>query len=175
MLCQVCQTKTAEIKIAHILNNKKLEIDLCKNCADDKGISSPLMNLPLLFGNFIAQLIGEDGLKRRKENDGRECAGCGLSWEDFEKTGLFGCDICYQSFEEDLEVVLRRIHGSNRHIGCRPRSLRQLVDGSELESMRADLQKAITNEQFERAAELRDILRDAEREIDKRGDDGILR
>lgn len=175
MLCQICQKNTAEIRVSHAINEKKIEINLCKSCAEEKGLSNPLSNLPQLFGNFIAELIGQDLFKSRRRDATRKCPGCGSTWDNFHDTGLLGCDLCYQTYEEDLSVILRRIHGSNKHIGSRPKSYRFVVDESELEGIKEELQQAIDNEKFERAAELRDIIRDAQREIDKKNDDGILR
>ncbi len=175
MLCQVCQKNPAEIKISHAINDKKIQIELCKACAEEKGLNNPLLNLPQLFGNFLAQILGEEVFRSKRDAFETQCPECGATWDYFRETGLLGCDLCYQVFEEDLAVILRRIHGSNQHIGSRPRSHRYLVNESELEGMKMELQKAIEEERFERAAELRDMIRDAEREISKRNDDGILR
>jgi len=174
MLCQICQLKTAEIKISHIINDKRVEIQICSECADEKGVNNPLINLPQLFGNVVEQLLGDELFSKGSENSGAKCPGCGCLWEQFQENGLLGCDICYQFFEEDLKIVLRRIHGSNQHIGSRPKSCRYLVDESELANIRVDLKRAINSENFERAAELRDMLRDANRETDKK-DAAILR
>ncbi|HEX9652611.1 MAG TPA: UvrB/UvrC motif-containing protein [bacterium] len=164
------------IKIAHIINGKKIETNLCRSCAEQKGVDNPLATLPNMFGNFIAEFLGQDALKRKKSHDGRKCPGCGASWEAFEKTGLFGCGLCYETFLEDLNTVLRRIHGSNQHIGSCPKSFRHVVDQSKIQNFRSQLDRAIKSENFEKAAVLRDIIRDAEREIDKgEHEDGILR
>ncbi|MFQ5676367.1 MAG: UvrB/UvrC motif-containing protein, partial [bacterium] len=104
-----------------------------------------------------------------------ECSGCGLTWDQFEKTGLVGCDSCYQVFSDDLNLILRRIHGSNQHIGSRPKSQRYRIDKSELKKIRLELQAAIENEDFELAAELRDMVRDAESGKVRKKEDGILR
>jgi protein arginine kinase activator len=175
MLCQICQLNTAEIKIAHLANDKKIEIHICKECAEEKGINHPLMSLPDLFGNFISELLGDDFSQKHAGQSGKKCPGCESTWEGFQETGLFGCDICYQFFEEDLKVVLRRIHGSNQHIGSRPKSFRHIVDESELVSLKSDLERAIGAEDFERAAELRDIMRDAQRELDKKANSAVLK
>ncbi len=175
MLCQICQNKTAEIKISHVINNKKMETNLCKKCAEEKGMNNPLMNLPKIFGNFITELIGEEFSKTKKESESNKCSKCGTTWEYFQKNGLLGCDNCYKTFQTDLNHVLRRIHGSNQHIGSRPKSCRQIVDDTELDKMKKNLHRAIKQEKFEKAAELRDIIRDVQREIDKRENDGILR
>jgi protein arginine kinase activator len=176
MLCQVCHVNSAAIKIAHTINGKKIEVNLCKDCAEQKGIDNPFSALPQMFGNFIAELLGENTLRREKSHDKRRCPGCGTSWETFEKTGLLGCGQCYDTFLEDLKLVLRRIHGSNQHIGSCPKSFRRVVDHSKIKNFRTQLERAIKSENFEKAAELRDIIRDAEREIDKSDlEDGMLR
>jgi len=175
MLCQVCHTNPAGIKIAHVIDEKKVEINLCKSCAEKKGLSNPMMTIPQLFGNFVSELLGEEILERSESAESVACTGCGLTWEDFQKTGLLGCDICYQMFQGDLGRVLRQIHGSNQHIGSRPRSQRSNVDVSELEIIKRELKAAIKNEDFELAAELRDMIHDAERHNDGQEGDGILR
>ncbi|RMF70286.1 MAG: hypothetical protein D6743_00535 [Calditrichaeota bacterium] len=175
MLCQICKEKPAVIKISHVVNDKKVEMSLCKSCAEKKGLDNPMMTLPQIFGNVIAEIFGEDLLETEGEDSGEKCPGCGTSWEAFQQSGLLGCDICYQTFQDDLNIILRRIHGSNKHIGSRPKSQRHKVDASELARLNLELKAAIENEDFELAAELRDMVRDAQREMDRLGDDGILR
>ena len=175
MLCQLCKVNNAAVKITQVINNKKIEINFCRSCAEKKGVDNPLGTLPQIFGNFVAELLGQETLHRKDKSSHVKCNGCGLTWEHFQKTGLFGCDICYLVFEDDLKVILRRIHGSNQHIGNRPNSKKNRIDEPELEKIKMELQAAIKNEDFELAAELRDIIRDAQREIDKKSHDGILR
>jgi len=120
-------------------------------------------------------LLGQDVPEQSDAAASVTCTGCGSTWEDFQNTGLLGCEICYQIFQRDLSRVLRRIHGSSQHIGSRPRSQRSNIDVAEVEVIRKELQAAIRNEDFELAAELRDMIRDAERQNDGQPDDGILR
>lgn len=134
-----------------------------------------MMTIPQLFGNFVSELLGEEILERSDSGTGVICTGCGLTWEDFQNTGLLGCDICYQIFQGDLSRILRQIHGSTQHIGSRPRSQRSNIDVSEIEIIKRELKAAIKNEDFELAAELRDMIHDAERHGDGQTDDGILR
>lgn len=174
MDCQLCKKKAATIKIAQVINNQKIEINLCKSCAEKKGLEDPMVTLPQIFGSFVADLIGE-GESGPGIEQGLACPGCGLTWAAFERTGLFGCDICYKTFDRNLGVVLRRIHGSTQHIGSRPKSQRKAVDKKELERIQHELAEAIQDEDFEKAAELRDLMRDAQRETVHRENDGILR
>ena len=175
MLCQLCKQKTAKIKISHVINNKTIEVSLCKSCAEEKGVENPLVALPQIFGNFIAELFGKELFAGDTIKDDKECEGCGLTWEDFQEKGLFGCEICYQTFGSELDIIIKKIHGSAKHIGNRPKSLRRKLDKDELERMRIELKEAIINENFELAAELRDVIRDAQRVFEGIEDDQILR
>jgi len=174
MFCQLCKENPVTVKISHVINEKKIELALCQQCAENKGVDSSLSGLPKVFGNLVMQLLGHDDNVTEIRND-LHCAGCGLSWESFQKTGLLGCEVCYQTFGEDLNRILRKIHGSVKHIGDRPSSLRSVVDDSELKRVKIELDAAIANEDFELAAQLRDLVRDAERGLEEVSNDGILR
>jgi protein arginine kinase activator len=59
-----------------------------------------------------------------------------------------------------MSALLRRIHGSNEHVGiCEDEGV-QLPSGPEaqLASLRRELRQAVDNEEYERAAELRDAI-----------------
>ena len=174
MVCQVCHINPAEAKLTQVVNNKKIELSLCKKCVEEKGLDNLLAALPQIFGNLILGLFGEDILKREQVKSRAKCHQCGLTWNNFKKTGLFGCDICYQSFHKELKVLLRRIHGSNQHIGSRPKSDRFIMSEVQLKKAKLQLQQAIEDENFERAAELRDMIRDAQREFEKKENDELL-
>lgn len=175
MLCQLCKQNPATIKISHVIHNKTIEVSLCKDCAEEKGVENPLVALPQIFGNFIAELFGKELFAGKNTTDDKECGGCGLTWGDFQEKGLFGCDNCYQTFQSELDLIIKKIHGSTKHIGNRPKSLRRKLDKEELKRMQIELKEAILNENFELAAELRDMIRDAQRECNKIEDDQILR
>ena len=176
MYCQLCKENPVTVKISHVINDKKIELGLCQECAEKKGMDNHLTSLPKVFGNLAMQLLGHDENDENgtSKNETR-CPGCGLNWDTFQKTGLLGCEVCYQTFGEDLNRILRRIHGSVKHIGDRPSSLRSVVDEGELQRVKIELDAAIANEDFELAAELRDMVRDAERGLKEMSNDGILR
>jgi protein arginine kinase activator len=91
------------------------------------------------------------------------CPGCGATFADFRESGRLGCGDCYQAFEPSLRLLLRRYHGSTHHHGRRPeaRSGEAPAPGAALiASLREQLHAAVASEDFERAAELRDRLRE---------------
>jgi len=168
MLCQACKKADATVRCTQVVNNKKTEISLCAECAEKSGLIDPLAGLPELFGKIFAHIIGEELPELSKvatekpRRSSRKCPSCGYTLARFERTGLLGCSHCYVAFEPEIKVVLRRYHGSNQHIGNRPRSRRVAVSKRQLQNLRHELQQAIQEERYERAAELRNLIRDAE-------------
>ena len=168
MLCEICKKRPVAVAFTQVINNKKAQLAVCMKCAEEKGITNPLAGIPEVFAKIVANILGEELMlgasEAGKKSNVRRCPNCNTSLDKFEKTGLLGCDECYTFFEKELSVLLRRIHGSNKHIGSRPRPRRILSTDKDVVKLRAELAQAISKEKFERAAELRDLIRDAERE-----------
>ena len=176
MLCQHCYKKTATIQITQIINNKKEELYLCQECVEKLGLNKMLSQLPQVFTGLMVDILKEKkkqmfpkqvsqtGLPARHQEDIR-CPYCGASWEDFKRTGLLGCDKCYQSFHSQVQDLLRQIHGNTRHIGNRPQKKRAFLPEVDLVLLRKSLNEAIRKEEYEKAAELRDNIRELEGKI----------
>jgi protein arginine kinase activator len=93
-----------------------------------------------------------------------ECSFCGLTFADFRRTGRLGCPHCYETFGEQLPRLLRRIHGGVKHVGkvyLPPDPTASELE-KRLEGLRRGLDRAVHDEDFERAAELRDEIRSLE-------------
>ncbi len=163
-ICQICQKAPATVSITQVLNGKKQEWKLCAACAEEKGGLHSLANLPEFFEKVIANILGGKEKAMDSEMDSLQCPTCHITFTDFEKIGLLGCPDCYDAFREELNVLLRRIHGSNKHIGSRPRPQRVFRNVPDIEALKRELQIAIEQENYERAAEYRDLIRNLERE-----------
>ncbi|MCG3155663.1 MAG: Protein-arginine kinase activator protein [bacterium] len=167
MTCQSCHNAKATVRLKQVVNGKKSEIFLCQACAHQQGLPSAATNLPEFFGKVVSSILGEapaksSGRRSRAKQEPRErCQKCGLTWPEFESGGLLGCAACYTAFEAVIKVLLRNIHGRNRHTGRRPQRLRPRV-GKSVAALRQELERAIGEQKFERAAELRDQIRAAE-------------
>ena len=94
-----------------------------------------------------------------------QCPNCGMTYEDFRKFGRLGCSECYNAFKEQLSVLLKKIHGSNQHLGKAPIKLPQPIKKKidMLQDFKRQLQQAIEEEDFEKAAQLRDKIREVEK------------
>lgn len=168
MLCQICHKNVATIKVTQIINQTKKELSLCKSCAEKKGLTNPLASFPDLFSGLLTGLFNESQFAiPQKISSNTKCSGCGITYEEFQRRGLLGCGQCYGSFMEELKVLLRRIHGSNKHIGDRPVNKRIYIHRPNIEKLRSELQIAIEQEQFEKAAKLRDMIQDIERQLNR--------
>jgi protein arginine kinase activator len=87
------------------------------------------------------------------------CPKCGFTQADFKKSGRLGCADCYQTFAEGLGGLLKTMHKGTQHVGKAPEALRASRDVSErVKALQKKLARAVEEENFELAAELRDEI-----------------
>lgn len=179
MTCQDCKKKEAVVHLTQIVNNKKTTLALCKDCAEKRGFHSPLDNVPFPLAEILSGMAQhlpattEEGAK-----DTTACSRCGLTFQEFTRQGRFGCGDCYGAFRHRLETIMRKIHGASLHRGRTPvqatgaqgQEESAKVSIKEEERLRRELQKAIGDEEFERAAELRDKLKMIQHELAEHND-----
>jgi len=163
LLCQQCQKRVANVYFKQTINDKKVEMYLCEKCAAEKGQTGfmPHFNLGDFFWG-ISGLGGSSGILKTPGQPAVErCNVCGMSFEDFRESGKLGCGNCYRVFRNRLAPILRRIHGNVEHKGKIPG---QPADNiiKEIQSLKAKLDDAILNEEYEKAAVLRDKIRELE-------------
>ena len=173
MLCDECGKNEAHIHIVQIGPNGRIEKNLCEECASGYGsavLASQQESMSVddfLRGVFSsATEAGGDAPEKRHE---LVCPNCGMSYQDFRETGKIGCSVCYDTFRQQLEPLLRRVHGSSAHSGKIPhRSGGALEMRHEAEVLRRKLQEAVRQEEYEKAAEYRDRIRLLEKELAKK-------
>ena len=91
--------------------------------------------------------------------DVRQCPACGIDYVEFRRQMHLGCPYDYEAFGTALEQLLERIHGSTRHNGKGPPGNgREAAVRSRLKVLQKRQQKAIAEEDYELAAELRDRI-----------------
>jgi protein arginine kinase activator len=161
MLCDNCKEREAVINLTQVEHDSKLTLHLCEQCANEKGVETGVTVLNSPLGGFITAMGKGTTNVLPTPADGLRCTSCGSTLKDFRESGRLGCALCYQAFEGHLRDLLRRLHGSSQHVGER-----YAVPGSSgadprrvLLDLREQLRRAVENENFELAAELRDRLR----------------
>ena len=87
------------------------------------------------------------------------CGHCGTTYRQFRSSGKFGCPHCYTAFRVKLSDLLEKIHGRAEHKGKVPsRAGGEVALQKELQDLISDLDNAVSDEAYERAAELRDRI-----------------
>jgi protein arginine kinase activator len=162
MKCDNCN-KTATVHLTEIKNGKKLEKHLCEQCAAQNEGLPVKSHTPIneLLTNFV---MAHSGLQKEV---GSSCEHCGMSWSEFRQTGLLGCEHDYALYEKDLTPLIQRAHeGATHHLGKVP--VRRGGTGvpvkrsPDVARLRKELARAVEAEDYERAAKLRDQIKQAE-------------
>lgn len=164
MLCQNCKKNEANTHIKRVINGEATQKHLCSSCAQSLGydnfFSDFSFNLPSLFSSFFDDrnlLLGENTQER--------CEICGCSFEDIIRSGNVGCSNCYSKFYSKLQPSLQRIHGKVKHSGKVPPitdvpiEVRETTAEDKISALEKEMAKAIETQNFERAAVIRDELK----------------
>jgi len=165
MLCQICGGHEATVHYTEILNNKAVELHLCEDCARKKEIIDQSGNFSM--ADLVKGLAGF--VETEDEEENLKCDNCGLLFSDFRKTGRFGCSRCYKAFQAELEPLIKRIHGSAKHVGSAvpPKHAKEAQSLSKIEKLKIEMEKVVQQEAFEKAAEIRDQIKKLEKGIKK--------
>jgi protein arginine kinase activator len=169
MLCERCQERPATVHLTKVVNFEKTELHLCEKCAKEAGSELGIVIEPnFSFQHLIAGLLEGDLNFYQQPSTHNEvsCQNCGLTFSDFRNNGLMGCGECYQYFRTGLEPLLKRMHGSTSHVGKVPKRTGGKVRlRKEVENLKKRLQQAVSREDYEEAASLRDEIRRLQQEL----------
>lgn len=103
-----------------------------------------------------AAASGYEVLPDASAESGKVCPACGQGVSALASGGRLGCVACVAAFRRELALLWRRSGRPARYIGKVPRGL---ATGS-LATLREELLAALADEDFERAAVLRDAIRE---------------
>ena len=156
MQCEKCQSQEATVHYTEIIENKSIKVNLCEECAQEKGLD---VDAEFSIGDFLGGLTGEK--KKKGVSQKIACSQCGMTLAKFKKIGRFGCPGCYQSFDSVLEMLMNSIHKKVKHIGKKTRKTRKKITVEEkIVHLKEKLDEAVKKEKFEEAARLRDEIKE---------------
>ena len=166
MLCQHCKQNEATTHIRRVVNGAAEEFHLCAACAKEAGIAqfaAPEFGFQLsdLFSGFLGSSLRGQSLPSPVR-----CELCGSSLNEIIQSSRVGCARCYETFSEQLQPTLQRIHGALRHTGKSPEA-DPAIDArrqreQRVELLRSQIASAVQSEDYEQAAALRDEIRKLE-------------
>ncbi len=157
MQCCVCKEKEAKVHLTQIVGDKVQKVDLCEECAKQKGVNDPAA---FSLADLLLGLGASQEMEQAAGGPEIKCPHCGFTQADFKKAGRLGCAECYVTFADGLEGLLKSMHKGIKHIGKVPAALQQTRDFSDkLKSLQKKLDKAVVEEDFEQAAVFRDEIK----------------
>lgn len=157
MMCESCGKNEAHVHLTKIINGAKQELNICENCAKELDAFQSPFSFQNILSGIMEYMSPTTQIAKSYEI---VCENCGTTYNDFKKYGLLGCSECYKSFAPYINTVVKRVQGNTEHIGKIPKKLgKGIIEKRRLASLKEDLQKAIANEEFEIAAQLRDKIK----------------
>lgn len=179
MKCQNCGENEANFRYTEIINGDKKEIALCDKCSKELGIQGLDFNMPIDFSSFFGDFLNEYedttmfpiGTISKK----LKCDNCNMTYDEFQKTGKFGCSNCYSIFDSKVEPLLKRIQGETRYLGRKSKenkphkynedtkSVKETTENEdEITKLKKELKQLIREEKYEDAAVVRDKIKKLE-------------
>jgi len=154
-----------------VVNGEKTTIQLCEKCAQEKGelfmidgaggfsindILAGLLNLDPTFQKAKSQPSPSEEIV--------QCEVCKMTFQQFINIGRFGCANCYNAFKDHMAPILRRLHSGNiKHGGKVPKRIGGSIHiKQKVQLLKEELLSLIAQEEFEKAAEIRDQIRSLE-------------
>ncbi len=184
MLCEKCGKNEATYYYHENVNGRTKTLRLCGDCAekmeqadelpklrmdrffedfdpffDEPFLQNPMKALNGLLNGFFGgdRALGSGSQREKKEE--KSCPGCGTTLRDFATRGA-GCPKCFETFAEELAPTVSRVHGKALHTGRAPARYRSRIERKRrMEALLEEQREAVKNEDFERAAAIRDELK----------------
>lgn len=186
MLCSNCGKREVEVLIKQVVNQEVHNLNLCRACAEELGFIA--RDLPSITISFSLNEVDTQKQKKvrklnpkkqERSNDHLFCPACATAYKTFQETGLLGCPDCYEAFRFPLGAFLQKEQGAESHWGGKSEMFSdiEIVESFQcansadkrkneqdtliklIKRLQSELDEAISREEFERAAELRDSLR----------------
>jgi len=184
MLCEKCNKNDATFHKSVYINGKGYEVHLCHDCAKDVEFDLDIENeLPInisfdnfddsfrkLENQFINEFFDMENMFAptiRLENNSKRCPECKSSFNDFLRRGKLGCNKCYDTFNNEIRDMLENMDNPtdfSLEIGSEINK----IQPSELEKLTDEYNKAIEEERYEDAGELKKKINELRQKEDKK-------
>ncbi len=147
--CEICGERPAEVEFVEVVQGKKRQLHLCRVCAEKES-------------NGLRIIVPE------KEDKKIEivCPNCGTPLSYIKTTLRVGCPVCYNVFEGEIKDLLKKLQGSSTFSADDDLKSSEEKDLIIIKHrLKRELEKAVESEDFEKAARLRDEIREIDRRL----------
>jgi protein arginine kinase activator len=171
MKCSICKSENAIIHIREYTESGLRKINLCLECAIKKGLSAPAENIDALLAKIITNVFNittNYKNKASKKSFKLVCPSCGKTINDFSMNLEVGCPICYDVFEDIIDLLIFNQNNSLTYLGKLPDNLNKLnSQKNTLRQLKKDLKRHINTEEFTKAAFVRDEIKKLKKRINR--------
>ncbi len=167
MICEECGNNSATVHLTKIVNEKVNKLHLCAECANKHNNFD--FDSTFSIHNFLTGLLdsSQNDTLKVGSTEPNQCSKCKMTYGKFRQTGRLGCSHCYKSFNQKLNPLFKRIHGHDSHVGKVPKKAGGVFRvKKEIDNLRNKLESAVQKEEFEKAAQLRDQIRELQKEVE---------
>lgn len=140
--------------ITDIFGKEVKQMHLCQKCFSNQYSQKIHQQVT----EFILELI-----KQKKKGLDKKCS-CGLTLDEFGKTGRLGCAACYETFHEELGPIIQSCQRNKFvHIGKKPHNYDEIIEAKEakldveerIRLLKLKIAKAVEVENYEVAGVLK--------------------
>lgn len=155
MICEVCREKNAEIVFKTVTGNQVATKAMCMSCAH--AMQQDMIKMFLALG-FRKEQIDQAEAEPQEYIPAYLCINCGRPYTQLNEQTMAGCAVCYETMREDLKSRLSADEpaGQDAEKDTIDKQVNSTED--ELRNLRYRLMEAVTREEFEEAAVLRDRI-----------------
>ncbi len=154
MLCEKCKHNQATMHYTQVINGQVTEMHLCEKCAGEEKLSKNFSEFDI-FNMFAPR-------KERSESS-LICPNCKTTVNEFRQTGIAGCSKCYEVFSSVITPMLLRTQGTTSHIK-KEEVKKEESREEKIARLKLQLEKAIKAEEYEKAAKIRDEIKELKEE-----------
>ena len=161
MICDICQENESIINVNRAdITGKIYTIHICAKCAADFRINTNTNEVPQPVMQYLQNLL----IKKITAENSRCCPVCGQRLGTLKLDFRAGCPECYAIFKTEIIELLQNKGIKSAYTGSLPHRLSSFKSSlTDRMAIQAKLEKAIDNEEYEKAAVYRDYLRALEK------------
>lgn len=154
------------VHVTDIKNGEVIHTQMCGGCGSNfmENSKQPIpiedkppniiTNVYELLDALIGKGISPPEIDSKKPDP---CPSCGITLEEFNYIGKFGCPQCYIHYKDEFDSLSVMLHGSKEgvkltHVGKRPKHHRH---PDNLVTLKLKLTRAIEHERFEEAEQIK--------------------
>ncbi len=156
MLCTNCGKNPATVHIKKTVNGVTREYMLCAECAAKSEFNPTFPDFDTLLKSAFSFM--SPGIQTKR----KACPVCGSTIASISESGKLGCAQCYDTFADELAPTIARIHTNAIYVPNNGKPTFPEKEENRIDSLKAQLTKAVQEENYELAAKLRDEIMESE-------------